>query len=115
MTWLGQYDRKFNVRLTRKKVKGWSANNEAAAKKIKQHLILEFDTLDVFSEQNLLSDADAEKDRMRVVKDELNFIWQQEGTKACHRFRERKILEGDSNAAYDVAKQRRRKKIILYS
>jgi hypothetical protein len=41
--------------------------------------MLEFDILDVISEQNLLFDA--KKDRMRVVKDELNFIWQQEGTK----------------------------------
>jgi exonuclease III len=63
----------YKLRLLRKKMKGWNINVEAANKKLKTDLLLEFDILYVFSEQNRLSIN--EKDRLHAVKMQLNSIW----------------------------------------
>jgi hypothetical protein len=72
--------------------------------------MLEYDILDVFSEQNRLSSY--EEERMNDIRDQLNVLWQQ---KAWQRSRDRHILEGDRNTFYfhAVASQRRRKKKLV--
>jgi hypothetical protein len=63
-----------------KKTKGWSINIEGASKtKKKKDLLQEFDILDVFCEQNLLSESN--KTRLNDIKEELNSIWLHEETK----------------------------------
>lgn len=53
-----------------------SINLEATAKKKKRDLLLEFDILDVFSEENRVYEED--KVRMRDIKAELDSIWKRE-------------------------------------
>jgi hypothetical protein len=48
----------FKVRRVRKGLRGWNSNVEAAQKNKKKDLLLEFDILDVFSEQNRLNSDD---------------------------------------------------------
>lgn len=69
----------------------------------------EFDILDIFSEQNLLTDQ--EKGRLKQISTELDEIWTVEETKIWQRSRDKNILEGDRNTAYfhALANQRRRK------
>ena len=43
------------------------------SRKRKKHLLTEFDILDVFSEQNLVSKEDL--NRMKEIQDELRDIW----------------------------------------
>ena len=60
-------------KLFRKKARGWNINIEAASKKKKRELLLEFDILDVFSERNQIDDRDMV--RMEEIKKELAQIW----------------------------------------
>lgn len=53
-----------------------SINLEATAKKKKRDLLLEFDILDVFFEENRVYEED--KVRMRDIKAELDSIWKRE-------------------------------------
>jgi hypothetical protein len=52
----------------RKKIKGWSINIEAASKKLKNNLILEYDILDVFSETHPLSDIEKKIEWIKLKK-----------------------------------------------
>ncbi|XP_073353938.1 uncharacterized protein [Aegilops tauschii subsp. strangulata] len=61
------------TRALRKVIKGWSINIEAAMKKKKKSLHMEFDILDVKSEQNHLPPNEFE--RMNLIKKKLDDIW----------------------------------------
>jgi hypothetical protein len=63
--------------------------------------MLEFDILDVFYEQNLLSPS--EKDIMDDVKEQLKCFWQREETQVCERSRDKHILEGDRNTSSSMS------------
>jgi hypothetical protein len=54
------------LKLLRRKIKGWSKNVNGEIRKHKRELLEEFDILDIFSEENLLSPA--EKDRMDEIQ-----------------------------------------------
>jgi hypothetical protein len=62
----------FKIRNLRKGLKGWSINLEAEQKKKKQHLVAEYDLLDVLSESHPLSPVS--KDRMKSISSELTEI-----------------------------------------
>ena len=102
----------FKLRALRRKLKGWSLNINADLRKKKQALSEEFDILDVFSEENNLTDQ--ERERMECVKSQLEKIWHMDEIKARQRSREKDIKERDANTAYfqAIANHRKRKKTI---
>jgi hypothetical protein len=100
------------VRLSRKKVKGWSVNVESELRKQKDRLSAEYSRLDIMAEAGDLTNQ--ERERLTQINCELNKVWSMEETKATQRVREREI-KGDRNTKYFhiVANQRRRKTTML--
>ena len=102
----------FRVRLFRKMVRGWAANEVAALNKEKLSLALEYNFLDKEAEARVLEED--ERKRMDDISKELDKIWGLEEIKARQRSRDRNLLEEDRNTAYfqAVANYRSRKKRV---
>ncbi|XP_066365111.1 uncharacterized protein [Miscanthus floridulus] len=104
--------RQFKIRLLRKKVKGWSINIDAAIKKQKREVLKEFENLDLKYEVGLL--LPGERNRMDLIVQDIESIWNLEEIKARQRSRDMSVKEGDRNTSYfhALANQRARKKRI---
>jgi hypothetical protein len=75
----------YQIRLLRKKVKGWSKNIDAEMRRKKYSIMSEMDLIDLIAESQALSDQ--QRERKKCLCSKLEFIWKLEEIKARQRSR----------------------------